>query len=295
MRLWFDDDDAERARRGWRARRSASVAVVTTRRGARRARRSPARSPSCCCGTRDAGISRLGVLGLWALHEPRDRPTRCCASRSAGATYLSRASMANVLLTVALTVTLVVGPRRRRARLPRWATTRRRRRAARALGDRGAHGIGLDRRAAPARPAAALRRAHRAGRRRGLRAQRVDRAYLLRAESAAAAGLFALAVKLATLVIVAVRGFPGSRGRRWPTRRRRRRGAPPLRARSPRAYVVVTGLVVAGLTLLGRWVVRLLAAPDVLRRARGAAVGRAGLGALRALPRARHRRRAARR
>ena len=35
----------------------------------------------------------------------------------------------------------------------------------------------------------------------------VDRAYLLRAQSAAAAGLFALSVKLATAVIVAVRGF----------------------------------------------------------------------------------------
>ena len=40
----------------------------------------------------------------------------------------------------------------------------------------------------------------------------IDRAYLLRSESAAAAGLFALAVKLATVVIVAVRAF----GLAWP-------------------------------------------------------------------------------
>ena len=35
----------------------------------------------------------------------------------------------------------------------------------------------------------------------------VDRAYILRTQSAAAAGLFALSVKLATAVILAVRGF----------------------------------------------------------------------------------------
>ena len=35
----------------------------------------------------------------------------------------------------------------------------------------------------------------------------IDRAYLLRADSPAAAGLYAVAVKLATAVIVAVRGF----------------------------------------------------------------------------------------
>ena len=35
----------------------------------------------------------------------------------------------------------------------------------------------------------------------------IDRAYILRADSPAAAGLYAVAVKLATAVIVAVRGF----------------------------------------------------------------------------------------
>jgi O-antigen/teichoic acid export membrane protein len=40
----------------------------------------------------------------------------------------------------------------------------------------------------------------------------VDRAWLLRADSPAAAGLYAVAVKLATLVIVAVRGFQAA----WP-------------------------------------------------------------------------------
>ena len=89
----------------------------------------------------------------------------------------------------------------------------------------------------------------------------IDRAYLLRTQSAAAAGLFALSVKLATAVILAVRGFQLA----WPPlaysiaddERARR-----FYAAVTTWFVVVTGLVVAGLTLLGRWVVRLLAAPE---------------------------------
>jgi O-antigen/teichoic acid export membrane protein len=88
----------------------------------------------------------------------------------------------------------------------------------------------------------------------------VDRAYILRTQSAAAAGLFALSVKLATAVILAVRGFQLA----WPPlaysidddERARR-----FYAAVTTWYVVVAGLVVAGLTLLGRWFVRLLAAP----------------------------------
>jgi O-antigen/teichoic acid export membrane protein len=89
----------------------------------------------------------------------------------------------------------------------------------------------------------------------------VDRAYILRSQSAAAAGLFALSVKLATAVILAVRGFQLA----WPPlaysidddERARR-----FYAAVTTWYVVVAGLVVAGLTLLGRWLVRLLAAPE---------------------------------
>jgi O-antigen/teichoic acid export membrane protein len=88
----------------------------------------------------------------------------------------------------------------------------------------------------------------------------VDRAYLLRSQSAAAAGLFALAVKLATVVIVAVRAF----GLAWPPlaysvsdddEARR------LYAAVTTWYVAVIGLVVLGLALLARWIVDLLAAP----------------------------------
>jgi len=89
----------------------------------------------------------------------------------------------------------------------------------------------------------------------------VDRAYLLRTQSAAAAGLFALSVKLATAVILAVRGFQLA----WPPLAYSIEDDAQARrfyATVTTWYVVVTGLVVAGLTLLGRWLVRLLAAPE---------------------------------
>jgi O-antigen/teichoic acid export membrane protein len=88
----------------------------------------------------------------------------------------------------------------------------------------------------------------------------IDRAYLLRAQSPGAAGLYAVAVKLATVVIVAVRGFQLA----WPPLAysvRDEAEAGRLYALVTTAYVLTTGLVVAAVTLLGRWVVRLLASP----------------------------------
>jgi O-antigen/teichoic acid export membrane protein len=91
--------------------------------------------------------------------------------------------------------------------------------------------------------------------------QVVDRAYLFRVSSPAAAGLYAVSIKLATVVFVAVRGFQYA----WP----------PLAysvmddAEAGRLYSVVTtyyllvtGTVVTGVTLFGRWLVRILAAPE---------------------------------
>ncbi len=89
----------------------------------------------------------------------------------------------------------------------------------------------------------------------------IDRAYLLRAESPAAAGLYSVAIKLATAVIVAVRGFQLA----WPPLAYSvtdDHEAGRLYARVASAYLVVTAVAVAGFELLGRWVVRLLAAPD---------------------------------
>jgi O-antigen/teichoic acid export membrane protein len=210
-------------------------------------------------GFEDAGIMRIGVLGLWAFTnlEIAYALLRVDERRR---TYLL-ASLANVVLTVALTVTLVValhqGARGYLAGnyvgstvvlLGLWWTPRGR------IGLRAAGRLTLGpllRFGVPTVPADATVFALNV----------VDRAYLLRTQSAAAAGLFALSVKLATAVILAVRGFQLA----WP----------PLAysidddAHARRFYaavttwfVVLTGLVVAGLTLLGRWVVRLLAAPE---------------------------------
>jgi O-antigen/teichoic acid export membrane protein len=90
--------------------------------------------------------------------------------------------------------------------------------------------------------------------------QVADRFYLYRGYSHAAAGEYSVALQFATVVFVLVRGFQYA----WP----------PLAysissdAEAARLYslvttyfVLATGVVVAGVALLGRWIVRLLAAP----------------------------------
>ncbi len=211
-------------------------------------------------GFEDAGIMRLGVLGLWAFTnlEIAYALLRVDERRRA---YLV-ASLANVVLTVALTVVLVVvldqGARGYVAGnyvgstivlLGLWWSLHERL-GGNVQGPRVPLGP-LLRFGVPTVPADATVFALNV----------VDRAYILRTQGAAAAGLFALSVKLATAVILAVRGFQLA----WPplaysiaddARARR------FYAAVTTWYVVVTGLVVAGLTLLGRWVVRLLAAPS---------------------------------
>ncbi len=207
-------------------------------------------------GFEDAGLMRIAVLGLWAftnleiayaLLRVDERRRRYVA-----------ASLCNVLLSVALTVTLVVGLDEG-ARgylagnyvastvvlLGLWWTLRGRIGLRPELSLRPLLRFGL-----PTVPADATVFALNV----------LDRAYLLRAQSAAAAGLFALSVKLATAVILAVRGFQLA----WPPLAYSiadDHEAGRFYAAVTTWYVVVTGLVVAGLTLLGRWVVRLLAAP----------------------------------
>ncbi|MDQ3676047.1 MAG: hypothetical protein M3401_04460, partial [Actinomycetota bacterium] len=211
-------------------------------------------------GFEETGLMRIAVLGLWSFTnlEVAYALLRVDERRR---TYLL-AAVANVVLSVALTVTLVVGLDQG-ARgylagnyvastvvlLGLWWVLRGRI----GLGV-GGHGVPLGpllRFGVPTVPADATVFALNV----------VDRAYLLRSQSAAAAGLFALSVKLATAVILAVRGFQLA----WPPlaysiedddRARR------FYAAVTTWFVVVTGLVVAALTLLGRWVVRLLAAPE---------------------------------
>jgi O-antigen/teichoic acid export membrane protein len=248
----------EGAERDRLARTTTSAVLLTTTATALAAAALAGPLSRLLLGFEEAGLMRIAVLGLWAFTnlEIAYALLRVDERRR---TYVI-ASLCNVLLSVALTVTLVV------------------------VLDQGARGYLLGNYAASAIVLLGLWwtvRGRLAGGVPGRVALRpllafgvptvpadatvfalnvVDRAYILRTQSAAAAGLFALSVKLATAVILAVRGFQLA----WPPlaysiaddERARR-----FYAAVTTWYVVVVGLVVAGLTLLGRWVVRLLAAP----------------------------------
>ena len=230
---------------------------------------------SLLLGFEDAGLMRIAVLGLWAFTnlEIAYALLRVDERRRL---YMT-ASLCNVVLSVALTVTLVValdqGARGYLAGnyvgsavvlLGLWWALRGR------IGRSGRTGrIGrIGRRAheprsalAPIRPLLRFGVPTVPADATVFALNVVDRAYLLRAQSAAAAGLFALSVKLATAVILAVRGFQLA----WPPLAYSigdDREAGRFYAAVTTWYVAVTGFVVAGLTLLGRWVVRLLAAPE---------------------------------
>jgi O-antigen/teichoic acid export membrane protein len=87
----------------------------------------------------------------------------------------------------------------------------------------------------------------------------VDRFYIYHAKSSALAGLYAIAVQLAGAVALIVRAFQYA----WPPLAYSvtdDREAGRLYGLVTTYYALVAGSVVAGLALLGRWVVRLLAA-----------------------------------
>jgi O-antigen/teichoic acid export membrane protein len=98
----------------------------------------------------------------------------------------------------------------------------------------------------------------------------IDRFYIYHDRSPSLAGLYSIAVKLAGAVAFIVRGFQYA----WPPLAYSVRDdaeAARLYGLVTTYYLLVSGLVVAGLALLGRWVLRVLAAP-------------AFFGAYRALP-----------
>ena len=116
--------------------------------------------------------------------------------------------------------------------------------------------------------------------------QVADRFYLFRVFSHAAAGRYAIAIKLATVVFVAVRGFQYA----WPPLAysiESDEEAARLYSLVTTYYALATGVVVCAVALLGRWMVRLLAAHAVLRRIPRAAVAGARLGAVRPVSRVR--------
>jgi O-antigen/teichoic acid export membrane protein len=89
----------------------------------------------------------------------------------------------------------------------------------------------------------------------------VDRAYLYRVETPGTAGLYSLAVKLTAVVIFVTRAFQYA----WPPLAYSITDDAEARrfyALVATYYVLFAGMIVAALTLLGRWAVRLLAAPS---------------------------------
>jgi len=257
VRLYFDDEDA--GRRDRLARTTTAFVFVSTSVAALLGLALAGPLSELLLGVRDATLMAFGLLGLWAFTNLEIAYALLRVDERRGA-YLA-ASGANVLLTVALTVSLVVvadeGARgyvlgnyaaSTVVLLALWFVLRDRLGFAR-ITPRAAL-MPLVRFGSPTVPADAAVFALNV----------LDRAYLLRVESPAAAGLYAVAVKLSAVVIVAVRGFQAA----WPPlaysvaddEEARR-----LYAFVTTAYVLVTGLVVAGVTLLGRWLVRALADP----------------------------------
>jgi O-antigen/teichoic acid export membrane protein len=91
--------------------------------------------------------------------------------------------------------------------------------------------------------------------------QVADRFYLLRVYSEGSAGLYAVALKLATVVFVAVRGFQYA-GPPLAYSIESDEDAAKLYSLVTTYYALATGVVVCGVALLGRWMVRLLAGPE---------------------------------
>jgi O-antigen/teichoic acid export membrane protein len=256
VRFYYDDED--RARRThvarttaaavvWMATAVALIAVVLARPLSR-----------FVLGYDDPPLMQCAILGLWAFTNLEIAYAQLRVDERAR-TYLI-ASATNVALTVLFTVLLVV------------------------VANQGARGLLLGNFGASAlvvvglwwtlRHRVSLRvpRGHlRSMLRFGLPTvpadasvyalQVVDRIFLFRVVSHSSAGLYSVAIKLATVVFVAVRGFQYA----WPPLAysiTSDEEASRLYSLVTTYFVLATGVVVVGVALLGRWLVRLLAAPN---------------------------------
>ena len=211
-------------------------------------------------GREDPGIMRIAALGLWAFSnlELAQALLRVEERTQAYAIF----AITNVFLTVSLTVWLVVFrgdgadgllfgnyAASTVVLLAMWFWERERLRAR----SQGASGLStLIRFGLPTVPADASVFA----------LNLIDRAWLFHGKGGAtSAGLYSLAVKLSGGMIALVRGFQYA----WPPLAYSVEDddqAARLYAAVTTWYAALTGFAVAGLVLLGRWVVRLLAAPS---------------------------------
>jgi O-antigen/teichoic acid export membrane protein len=255
IRFYFDDEDA--SRRDRIARSVTAMVAWTTTVAALIAVAFSGELSRLILNFEDPLLMDCAILGMWAFTNLEMAYAQLRVDERARA-YLW-ASGSNVTMTIAFTVLLVVfaGQGARGLLLGNfgastivvvglWWVLRRRFSLRAKLSDlRAMLRFGL-----PTVPADASVYA----------LQVADRLYLFRAYSHSAAGLYSGALQLATVVFVAVRGFQYA----WP----------PLAysidsdAEASRLYslvttyfVLATGVVVAAVALLGRWMVRLILAP----------------------------------
>ncbi len=262
LRFYFIDEDPER--RDALARRAVAFMLLVTTIVAIVLAGAAEPLSRLVLGHRDPGILRVAVLGLWAFTN-LELAYGLLRVEERVRTY-AIASLINVAITIAASVVLVValgkGPfglllgnygASTIVLMGLWWTMRTRLKPRR--GDasvRGAERLpALLRFGLPTVPAEASVYA----------LSLVDRYYIYHSQTPALAGLYSIAVKLAGAVAFIVRAFQYA----WPPLAYSiadDREAARFYGLVTTYYVFVSGLVVAGLTLLGRWVVRLLAAPS---------------------------------
>jgi O-antigen/teichoic acid export membrane protein len=256
VRFYFSDSDQERRTRI--ARTATATVAWTTTAGSLLAVVFAAQLSRLILGHSDAGLMDCAIIGLWAFTNIEMAYAQLRVDERARA-YMY-ASGANVAMTVAFTIALVVfaGQGARGLLLGNfgasalvvlglwWMLRARFSLRVRTADLRAMLHFGL-----PTVPADASVYA----------LQVADRFYLLRGVSAGAAGEYAIAVQLAGVVFILVRGFQYA----WPplaysidsdTQASR------LYSLVTTYFVLATGIVVVAVALLGRWLVRLLAAPE---------------------------------
>jgi O-antigen/teichoic acid export membrane protein len=255
LRWWHDDEDEQRRLRLARDVTGVVLAISTVAGLLALAFAGPL--SQLLLNHRDETLFSYGVLGMWAFTN-LEIVYALLRAQDRRRSYLL-ASVANVLLTVGLTVGLVV------------------------VGDYGARGLVLGNYAASTlvlvtlwlTPPRHLGIPRLAGMGPLLRfgwptvpadasvfaLNVLDRTWLAHAKGAHDVGLFSASVKVATGVILVVRGFQAA----WPPLAYSIADDDEARrfyAVVTSAYVAVTGLAVVAMTLFGRWLVDLLTAPD---------------------------------
>ncbi len=257
LRFYFSDEDQRR--RDALARRAVAFLLLTTTVASLALAIAAAPLSKVVLGYRDPTIFRIAVLGLWTFTNLELAYALLRVDERLRAYAV--ASLANVTITIASTVVLVVvlkeGARglllgnygaSTLVLLALWWTMRdrllTRHPIAEATGTLLRFGL-------PTVPAEASVYA----------LSIIDRYYIYHHRSPALAGLYSIAVKLAGTVAFIVRAFQYA----WPPLAYSVRDdaeAARLYGLVTTYYLLVSGLVVAGLALLGRWVLRLLAAPS---------------------------------